>query len=138
MFNLLLRLMNTHKPVTEINIPTEHVEPHLPGSLAHAVGGHQGVEAGVGTLALLDEQCAAVVGHYLVDVLVVLELDLVLGPVGRSFVPGERWEGTAADRCHDADVGALLSLNELFQLDGWSACSTEGEGFFTGFFMLFN
>lgn len=101
---------------------TEHVEPHLLGGLAEAVGGHQRVQAGVGTFALLDQQCAAVIRHDLVDVFVVLNLHLVIRLVGRSFVPGERGERTAVDLGHYADVGALFDLHELLQLDRWSAC----------------
>lgn len=99
-------------------IITEHVEPHLLGGLAETVGGDQRVQAGVRTLALLDQQCAAVVRHHLVDVLVILNLHLVVGLVGRSLVPGECGEWTAPDLGNDADVAALLGLHELLQLNG--------------------
>lgn len=112
----------------DVFVRTEHVEPHLHGGLAEAVGRHQRVEAGVWTFALLDEQRAAVVGHDLVDVLVVLNFHLVVRFVRRSLVPGECGERTAADLCHNADVGALLDLHELLQFNGRSACSRkEGD-----------
>lgn len=85
-------------------VRTENVEPHLLGGLAKAVGGHQSVQASVGTFSLLDEEGAAVVRHNLVDVLVILNLHLVVRLVGWSFVPGECGEWTATDLGHNIDV----------------------------------
>lgn len=104
---------------------TEHVEPHLLGGLAKAVGSHQRVQACVATFALLDEQRAAVVRNNLIYMLVVLNLHLGVGLVGRGLVPGECREWTATNLGHNANVGALLHLHELLQLDGWSTWRTK-------------
>ena len=84
--------------------PTEDIESHLFGGLAHAVGSNKSVEAGVWSLALLDQQRAVVVGNHLVDVFVILDLRLVLWLVGRGLEPGEGGEGTAMDGGPDVDV----------------------------------
>lgn len=106
--NIIVRIL-----LKKLIVCTKHIESHLLGGLAKAIGGHKSVEAGIGTFALLDEQRAAIIRYDLVDVLVILNLHLVVGLVGRSLVPGEIGERTATDLSHNADVGALFDLHEL-------------------------
>ncbi|KAF3843848.1 hypothetical protein F7725_002697 [Dissostichus mawsoni] len=86
---------------------TQHIEPHLCGGLPDAVGGDQGVESGVGSVPLLDEERAAVVAHHLVDVLIVRDLHPLLGVVGGRFVPGLVLQ---QDGSHGAGGPALAHL----------------------------
>lgn len=108
---------------------TKHVEPHLLGRFAKAVGGHKRVKASIGAFALLYQQRAAVVRHHLVDMFIVGDLHLAVGLVGRGLVPSESGERAAAYPGHNADVTALLGLHELLQLDGWSAwrCGAKSQ-----------
>lgn len=96
-----------------IHFHTENIKPHFLGGLAEAVGGHERVQACVRTFALWNQQRATVIGHYLVDVLVVLNLHPVVRFVGWSLVPGECGEWTATNLGHYTDVGALFNLHEL-------------------------
>lgn len=101
---------------------TEHRELDVFGCGAQAVAGRQAVDGAVEPAGLLDQQCALVLGHQFVDVLVVLDGGLLLrfGQVG--FLPGERREWTAAHLRHNADITALLALHGLTQLNGGSTC----------------
>lgn len=109
---------------------TQHGELDVLGGRAQAVGGGQRVDGAVVPSGLLDQQCALVLAHQFVDVLVVLDRRLLLGLGQAGLLPGERGEGAATHLGHHADVTSLLALDGLAELDGgstWRDGTGRGE-----------
>lgn len=71
---------------------------------------------------LLDQQCALIVGHEFVHMLVILDGSLLLRFGHAGFMPGERGERTAGHLRHNTDITALLAFHGLTQLNGGSNC----------------
>lgn len=99
---------------------TKNREPDVLGGAAQTVAGSQAVDGAIGPAGLLDQQCALVLIHQFVDVLVVLDGRLLLSFGHVGFLPGERGERAATDFSYHANVTALLSLHGLAELNGGS------------------
>lgn len=104
----------------ELVLLTKHRELDVLGDAAQTVVGSQAVDGAIGPAGLLDQECALVLIHQFVDVLVILDGHLLLRFGYAGFLPGECGERAATDFSDHAHVTALLSLHGLAELNGGS------------------
>lgn len=97
---------------------TKHRELDVLGDAAQTVAGSQAVDGAIRPAGLLDQECAPVLVHQFVDVLVILDGHFLLRFGRAGFLPSERGERAAADFSYHANVTALLSLHGLAELNG--------------------
>lgn len=99
---------------------TQNCNLDVLGGLAKAVSSSQGINGTIGSLGLLDDQGALIIGDKFIDMLIIVQICLNIWFVKRSFLPDKRRERTALNPGVNINIKCFCTLEKFFELDGWS------------------